>query len=76
MSVPTNIAEGCGRGSNADFVRFLWIANGSAKELDYQILLARDLEYLTHGMYNDLLIALTEVQKMLSRLIASIRTDS
>ncbi len=46
-SIPTNIAEGCGRDSSAEFTRFLVIAAGSASELDYQILLARDLEYIS-----------------------------
>ena len=42
-SIATNIAEGCGRGSDADFGRFLQIALGSASELEYQLLLAADL---------------------------------
>jgi four helix bundle protein len=42
-SVPTNIAEGCGRESNLEFKRFLIIAYSSSNELDYQLLLARDL---------------------------------
>jgi len=75
MSVPTNIAEGCGRGSDADFLRFLWISNGSTKELDYQILLARDLEYLIPATYAELAVAVAEVQRMLSGLIESIRVE-
>ena len=46
-SVAANIAEGCGRSGNAEFGRFLAIAMGSASELEYFLLLARDLEYLS-----------------------------
>jgi four helix bundle protein len=45
-SVPTNIAEGCGRNSDKDFCRFLYIAFGSANELEYQILLSIDLKFI------------------------------
>ena len=45
-SIPTNIAEGCGRDSEADFARFLQIAIGSTTELEYQILLSRDLKLI------------------------------
>ena len=45
-SIPTNIAEGCGRGTSKDFARFLQIAVGSAYELDYHLILAHDLSYL------------------------------
>lgn len=45
-SIPANIAEGCGRGGNAELARFLQIGMGSASELEYHILLAHDLTYL------------------------------
>ena len=45
-SIPANIVEGCGRDTNAEFARFLYIALGSANELEYHLLLARDLDYL------------------------------
>jgi four helix bundle protein len=45
-SVPSNIVEGCGRGTNAELMRFLYIALGSANEIEYQLLFARDLGFL------------------------------
>jgi four helix bundle protein len=72
MSVPTNIAEGCGRSSDADFARFLWIANGSAKELDYELLLARELGYLEPDTYVSLNASLDEVKRMLASFIQTV----
>jgi len=46
-SIPTNISEGCGRDSDAEFNRFLTIALGSANETEYLIMLSKDLNYLT-----------------------------
>ena len=45
-SIPTNIAEGCGRNSDAEMSRFLAIVQGSAAELEYQIILSKDLTYI------------------------------
>ncbi len=72
-SVAANIAEGCGRGSDADFGRFLTIAMGSASELEYQLLLARDLKFLTEADYQRLDSAATEVKRMLASLIQKTR---
>src|SRR5690606_32260236 len=46
-SVPSNLAEGSGRRTRSDFARFVDFAIGSANELEYQLLLARDLQYIT-----------------------------
>ena len=75
-SIPTNIAEGCGRGSSADFARFLQIAMGSASETEYLILLARDLKYINTSQYPELTDAIVRVKKMLTSLLRSIRADS
>jgi four helix bundle protein len=72
-SVPTNIAEGCGRGSNADFARFLQIAMGSASELEYQLLLARDLTFLTPETHAELEADVLEVKRMLTALLGKVR---
>ena len=54
VSIPANIAEGCGRGGAADFARFLRIAMGSASELEYHCLLSRDLGFLNGEGYTRL----------------------
>jgi four helix bundle protein len=53
-SIPTNISEGCGRGSDKDFARFLQIAFGSACESEYLLLLSRDIGYLEDSKYKQL----------------------
>jgi four helix bundle protein len=74
-SIPANIAEGCGRDSQGDFIRFLRIALGSASELEYHFILARDLDYLPSADYAPLTRAVIEVKKMLTSLIRSIQRD-
>jgi four helix bundle protein len=72
-SIPANIAEGCGRESNAELARFLHIALGSASELEYHLLLARDLHLLSVDDYERLTNETTEVKRMLTGLIRKIR---
>jgi four helix bundle protein len=72
-SIPTNIAEGCGRSTDLDFARFLQISFGSACEVEYHLILARDLEYITPAAFHDSSITLVEIKKMLSALIARVR---
>ena len=74
-SVPTNIAEGCGRESPADFARFLQIAMGSASETEYLILLARDLKYINTNQYTELVDVVIYIKKMLINLQKNIRTN-
>lgn len=76
VSIPANIAEGCGRGSDADFARFLYIAMGSACELEYHLLLACDLEFLGKEVADSVIAELSEVKKMLSGLIKKLKTVS
>jgi len=51
VSIPANIAEGCGKSGDADFGRYLQIAMGSSSELEYLLLLAHDLNYLNNVVY-------------------------
>jgi four helix bundle protein len=76
VSVPTNIAEGCGRASDADFACFLHVAMGSASELEYLILLARDLRLLTDETHGKITDSIEEVKRMLSSLIARVKAES
>jgi four helix bundle protein len=74
VSVPANIAEGAVRSSDADFARFLHIAIGSASEVDYYLLLARDLRYLHAAAYEELNNEIQELRRMLNALIARVRS--
>ena len=75
MSIPTNIAEGCGRNTDAEFARFLQIAMGSASETEYQLLLSHDLGFLNKAQYDKLNIDVTEIKRMLASLLKTIRAD-
>jgi four helix bundle protein len=68
-----NIAEGCCRKGDAEMVRFLQIAMGSASELECQFLLAHDLEYLHDPEYERLVALVVEVKKMLSSLMQKVK---
>lgn len=74
-SIPANIAEGCGRRSDADFARFLQVAMGSACELEYHFLLACDLGFVTQTEYQKFSKQLIETKKMLSGLIQKLKAD-
>ncbi|MFN2515370.1 MAG: four helix bundle protein [Pyrinomonadaceae bacterium] len=74
-SVPANIAEGFGRGGNAELARFLQIGMGSASEVEYHILLARDLNLLTKKIYDDLDVRIVEVKRMLAALLMKVMRD-
>ena len=68
-SIGSNIAEGCGRASEAELARFMSIAAGSASEAEYQLLLARDLGYPPPRAHEDLERKINEVKKMLNSFI-------
>jgi four helix bundle protein len=73
VSVPTNIAEGCGRGTDSDFARFLQIAIGSACEAEYLLLLSRGLNYLSNESHDGLTNAISEVKRMLAAMLQAVR---
>lgn len=62
-SIPTNIAEGCGRNSDKDFCRFLYFSFGSANELEYQIMLSIDLKFIESENSQKLLFQIEEIKK-------------
>ena len=72
-SIPANIAEGCGRSGDAELSRFMLIAMGSASELEYHLLLARDLGYLCAQDYQKLSQQTQEIKRMLSTFITRLR---
>ena len=73
ISVPSNIAEGKGRYSQRDFLHFLLQARGSINEVETQLLLAQDLDYLPEEQTNQLLAQSKELGKILNGLISSLR---
>jgi four helix bundle protein len=73
VSIPGNIAEGCGRYTPKDFANFLQIALGSTNETDYLTLLAKDLKYLSEDEYLDVQERLNKVRAMNINLIDKVR---
>jgi four helix bundle protein len=73
VSIPTNIAEGWGRGSKKEYIQFLRIARGSLLELETLLTIARNLHYLSQEDMQATLAQVEEISRMLSGLIASLR---
>ena len=74
-SVAANIAEGCGRSGNPEFGRFLTVAMGSASELEYFLLLARDLHYLAPENYTRIANEVVEMRRMLNGLLSKVQSE-
>ncbi|MBX3383472.1 MAG: four helix bundle protein [Phycisphaeraceae bacterium] len=74
LSVPSNIAEGFGRGSKRDYIRYLKIARGSLFELDTHMLAAKELRFLTSEGYESLFSDWNEVSRVLAGLISRLST--
>jgi len=72
-SIPTNIAEGCGRNGSGDFARFMEIAMGSASETEYLLLLSRDLGFLKEDRYQYCCTRIVEIKQMLYALITRVK---
>lgn len=72
-SIPANIAEGCGRGTDNELDRYVRISLGSSTELEYHLLLARDLGHLSRSDYDLLSTATLEVQSMLAGLSRTVK---
>lgn len=75
-SIPTNVAEGCGKFSQSDFANFLQIALGSTNEVEYLALLSNELGYLKKDHHKILHSQVNEVRAMLSSLVTKVRKDS
>lgn len=75
-SIPANMAEGCGRDGAVELARFCRIAMGSASELEYHLLLARDLDYLSEYDYARVNDQLMEVKRMLVSFVQRLKANS
>jgi four helix bundle protein len=75
-SIGINIAEGCGRTGQIELRRYLRMSLGSASELEYELLLARDLNLLTQTQHDELDGQVTEIKKMTTALARKLRTDN
>lgn len=73
VSIPANIAEGCGRDSDNELRRFCQIAMGSASEVEYYLLLTHDLKLITDETYNTLNKELITIKKMLNTFIQRLK---
>ena len=74
-SIAANLAEGCGRNGDAEFARYCSIAMGSASEVEYHLLLARDLKLIKASDYQELAQRTTELKRMLTGLLQKLNAD-
>lgn len=72
VSIPSNIAEGAARKGTKEYVQFLYVAYGSANELETQLILSNRLNYLTDEIFSELNVKIEEIKRMLYSLIKSL----
>ena len=72
ISIPSNIAEGAGRGSDPDFARFLWFSIGSCNEFDSDLILGGDVKLIPSGVLTQLGNEVSDVRQMLTRLVQAV----
>jgi four helix bundle protein len=75
VPIPANISEGCGRNGDTEFARFLQIAMGSASQLEYHLLLSRDLGLVDTANYSQRALETTEVKRMPTSFIQTLKAD-
>ena len=76
VSIPSNIAEGCGQYGDAELARFCHIASGSASELEYHLLLARDLKFIRPDDYEKLMQQTIEIKRMFTAFVQKLSGDN
>ena len=76
ISIPSNIAEGHSRRSSLDYIQFLKIARGSLGELETQVIISKNLKYISENEFNLLDEKIVEISKMLNSLITSIKNKN
>ena len=76
VSIPANLAEGCGRKGRTEFAQFAHIAMGSASELKYYFLLAQELALIKSDEAHELILQIDEIQKMLAGFIQKMRSSA
>ena len=74
-SIPTNIAEGCGRDSLLELKRFLTIAAGSSSELQYQFILSKDLNYINETLFKELFEEISQIRRMIFSYSEKLKAD-
>ncbi len=76
VSIPTNIAEGCGKNSSIELARYCQISMGSTTELEYLLLLSNELKYISDEDYKKFYDELIEIKKMLSSFLQKLRKEN
>lgn len=73
VSVPSNVAEGCGRHGQRELTRFLQVAGGSASELEYQLLLSKELGYISEADHRSLKDQVRQIRRMIAAFTETLR---